>query len=62
MARKVQLGICPICLKYFTLVESRALREHKYGRKTRDGNERERCPGSGQQPLDQSRLDLGVEV
>jgi len=50
-------GTCPICLRAVSLRDDRSLLAHNR-RRTRKGQEPEPCPGSGHQPLDQSRLDV----
>jgi hypothetical protein len=57
--RHAQRGTCPVCLRVYTLVEARALHEHKRTVKSREGNSRERCPGSARQLLDQASLNVG---
>ena len=47
---------CPICLRRITIDDARYLRGHNRKASYRKGQEPERCPGSGQQPLDQGRL------
>jgi hypothetical protein len=52
---------CAICLRMISMVgePTRTLREHNRRAKVRPGQEPERCPGSGQQPVDQTRIDVG---
>lgn len=51
---------CPVCLREITVNERRELREHNR-RRSRRGQEPERCPGSGDQPADQARLPVPGE-
>lgn len=49
---------CAVCLREISVNDLRELLPHNRRKSYRKGQERDRCPGSGQQPLDQSRLPV----
>lgn len=47
---------CPVCLRAITMRDDRTLLAHNRRAGYRPGQEPDRCPGSGAQPVDQGRL------
>jgi len=51
-------AVCPVCMRAITMADDRTLLRHNRRASYRKGQMPDRCPGSGQHPVDQSRLDV----